>query len=274
MTMLQAACPLVLVGAGKMGGAMLAGWLDVGLDPDGVVIIDPKPSAETVAFARERGLRLETAPPAGLEAAVLVVAVKPQLADAVLPTLTPLVGPGTVTLSVIAGKPLAKLAAGLGGSGAVVRAMPNTPAQVRRGMSVAVGDARLNAAQKAIVTTLLEAVGRVAWVEDEALIDQVTAVSGSGPAYVFLMVEALAAAGVKAGLPADLALLLARTTVEGAGELLKASPLDAATLRQNVTSPGGTTAAALAVLMAEDGVQPLFDRAVEAATRRSRELGA
>lgn len=274
MTMLQAACPLVLVGAGKMGGAMLTGWLEVGLDPDGVIIIDPKPSAETVAFARENGLRLEEAPPTDVEAAVLVVAVKPQVADVVLPTLRPLVGPGTVTLSVIAGKPLAKLAAGLGDRGAIVRAMPNTPAQVRRGMTVAVGDAQMSPTQKAIVTTLLETVGRVAWIEDEALMDQVTALSGSGPAYVFLMVEAMAAAGVRAGLPVDLALTLARTTVEGAGELLRASPLGADVLRQNVTSPGGTTAAALAVLMAEGGLQPILDAAIEAAAKRSRELGA
>jgi pyrroline-5-carboxylate reductase len=275
MNILQAACPLVLVGAGKMGGAMLAGWLDVGLDPDGVIIVDPKPSDETTEFARRHGLRLETAPPAGVEAGVLVLAVKPQVADAVLPTLAPLVGPGTVTLSIIAGKPIAKLAAGLGGRGAVVRAMPNTPAQVRRGMTVAVGDADLPLAARDIVTRLLEAVGQVAWVADEALMDQVTAVSGSGPAYVFLMVEALAEAGRRAGLPAELALTLARATVEGAGELLHAAPGQApGVLRQNVTSPGGTTAAALAVLMADDGLQPLMDKAVAAATQRSRDLGA
>lgn len=274
MTSLQVACPLVLIGAGKMGGAMLAGWLDQGLDPDGVVIVDPHASAESVAFAASRGLRLEATAPVDIEAAVLVLAVKPQVADAVLPTLRPLIGSGTVVLSIIAGKPIAKLAAGLGGQGAVVRAMPNTPAQVRRGMTVAVGDANLSATQRDIVTTLLEAVGKVAWVEDEALMDQVTAVSGSGPAYVFLLAEALAEAGRRAGLPADLALTLARATVEGAGELLHDSPLDAGTLRQNVTSPGGTTAAALAVLMSEAGLQPLMDAAVAAATKRSRELGA
>jgi pyrroline-5-carboxylate reductase len=274
MTSLQVACPLVLIGAGKMGGAMLAGWLDQGLDPDGVVIVDPHPSAESVAFAAERGLRLEPTAPVDIEAAVLVLAVKPQVADAVLPTLRPLIGSGTVVLSIIAGKPIAKLAAGLGGQGAVVRAMPNTPAQVRRGVTVAVGDANLSATQRDIVTTLLEAVGKVAWVDNEALMDQVTAVSGSGPAYVFLLAEALAEAGRRAGLPADLALTLARATVEGAGELLHTSPLDAATLRQNVTSPGGTTAAALAVLMGEAGLQPIMDAAVAAATKRSRDLGA
>ena len=260
------------IGAGNMGGAMLAGWLDVGLDPDGVIIIDPKPGDETLNFARQHGLRLETAPPAGVEAGVLVLAVKPQVADAVLPTLAPLVGPGTVVLSIIAGKPIAKLAVGLGGRGAVVRAMPNTPAQVRRGMTVAVGDADLPLAARDIVTRLLEAVGKVAWVADEALMDQVTAVSGSGPAYVFLMVEALAAAGEKAGLPRDLAMLLARQTVVGAGALMGGVPTDAATLRKNVTSPGGTTAAALTVLMGETGWQGLIDEAVAAAARRSREL--
>ena len=275
MTSLQVACPLVLIGAGKMGGAMLAGWLDQGLDPDGVVIVDPHASAESVAFAAEpRPAGWRRPPPVDIEAAVLVLAVKPQVADAVLPTLRPLMGSGTVALSIIAGKPIAKLAAGLGGQGAVVRAMPNTPAQVRRGVTVAVGDANLSPTQRGIVTALLEAVGKVAWVGDEALMDQVTAVSGSGPAYVFLLAEALAEAGRRAGLPADLALTLARATVEGAGELLHDSPLDAATLRQNVTSPGGTTAAALAVLMAEAGLQPLMDAAVAAATKRSRELGA
>jgi pyrroline-5-carboxylate reductase len=274
MTALDSARPLVLVGAGKMGGALLSGWLTEGLDPAGIVVLDPKPAAEMVALAGEKGFRLEVAAPAGLTAAVLVVAVKPQVAGAVLPTLAPLVGPATVTLSIIAGTTVAALRRGLGDAGAIVRAMPNTPAQVGRGMTVCVGDARLVAAQRDTVTALLAAVGQVAWVDDEGLIDQVTAVSGSGPAYVFLLVETLAEAGRRAGLPAGLALTLARATVEGAGELLHRSPLDAATLRQNVTSPGGTTAAALAVLMGEDGWQGQVDRAVAAATRRSRELGA
>jgi pyrroline-5-carboxylate reductase len=271
MTDLKAATPLVLVGAGKMGGAMLAGWLDRGLDPAGVVLVDPEPAPEIKALAAARGLRVGPAAPAGLTAAVIVLAVKPQVMDAVLPGLRPLIGPGTVTVSVAAGKTLAKLEAGLG-TGAIVRTMPNTPAQVGRGITVATGNAAVTQAQKSIVSALLSAVGAVEWVDDEALIDAVTAVSGSGPAYVFLLAEALAEAGRKAGLPAALAETLARATVQGAGELLYQSPLDPATLRRNVTSPKGTTAAALDVLMAPDGLQPLLDAAVAAAARRSREL--
>ncbi|MEJ1160765.1 pyrroline-5-carboxylate reductase [Prosthecomicrobium sp. N25] len=271
MSELRNATPLVLVGAGKMGGAMLAGWLERGLDPAGVVLVDPSPASEMRDLAAARGLTLAAAPPPGLVAAVVVVAVKPQVLDGVLPALRPLLGPGTVTVSVAAGKTLAKLEAGLGG-GAVVRTMPNTPAQVGRGITVAVPNAAVTDAQKSLVTALLAAVGKVDWVDDEALIDAVTAVSGSGPAYVFLLAEALAEAGRKAGLPDGLAERLARATVEGAGELLHQSPLDPATLRRNVTSPNGTTAAALDVLMAQDGLQPLLDRAVAAAARRSREL--
>lgn len=271
MSDLRSAAPLVLVGAGKMGGAMLAGWLERGLDPAGVVVVDPSPPPEMLELVATRGLRHASAAPTDLTAAVIVLAVKPQIMDAVLPGLRPLTGPGTVAVSVAAGKTLAKLEAGLGG-GAIVRTMPNTPAQVGRGITVAVGNAAVTTAQKVLVTQLLAAVGRVEWVADEALIDAVTAVSGSGPAYVFHFVEALAEAGRKAGLPADFADRLARATVEGAGELLYRSPLDPATLRKNVTSPNGTTAAALAVLMGETGIQPIVDAAVEAAARRSREL--
>lgn len=271
MTDLRAAVPLVLVGAGKMGGAMLAGWLERGLDPKGVVLVDPAPPPEMAALIEDRGLVHRTAPPEDLTASVLVVAVKPQVMDAVLPGLRGVVGEGTVAVSVAAGKTLAALESGLGPC-AVVRSMPNTPAQVGRGITVAVGNDRVTTAQKVLVTGLLSAVGKVDWVSDEALIDAVTAVSGSGPAYVFYLVEALTEAGRKAGLPDALAAKLARATVEGAGELLFQSPLDPATLRRNVTSPNGTTAAALAVLMADDGLQPILDRAVEAAARRSREL--
>jgi pyrroline-5-carboxylate reductase len=155
----------------------------------------------------------------------------------------------------------------------LVRAMPNTPAAVRRGVSVACANAATSARQKALCAELLAAVGSVLWVDDEALLDPVTAVSGSGPAYVFLLAECLARAGEDAGLPADLARRLARETVAGAGELLARSELSAETLRRKVTSPGGTTAAALSVLMAEeDGLRSLLGRAVAAATRRSREL--
>jgi pyrroline-5-carboxylate reductase len=172
----------------------------------------------------------------------------------------------------MAGRTLGSIAQACGG--AVVRAMPNTPAAIGRGMTVAVAAPYVSPAQRALAASLLAATGNIAWVDDEALMDAVTAVSGSGPAYVFLLVEELARAGVAAGLPEALAMTLARETVTGSGELLHRSPLDAATLRQNVTSPGGTTAAALAVLMGDDGLRALMQRAVAEATRRSRELAS
>jgi len=269
---LAGAAPLVLVGAGKMGGAMLAGWLKGGLDPADVVIIDPAPPEEMASLIAEKGLRHDVSAPDDVAASVLVVAVKPQMMDAVLPTVKPVVGDKTLVVSVAAGTKIVTLAEGLGAT-CVVRAMPNTPAQVGRGMTVAVGNSQVSEAQKELVTALLSAIGLVAWVDDEGAIDAVTAVSGSGPAYVFHLVEALAEAGRAAGLDADLAMTLARQTVTGAGELLHQSDLDAATLRKNVTSPGGTTAAALEVLMGEGGLTPLMTQAVAAAAKRSRELG-
>ena len=186
------------------------------------------------------------------------------------PALKPFVGPSTLVVSIMAGTPIAALEAVCGGS--VVRAMPNTPAAIGRGITVAVAAKNVSAAQRATADALLRATGSVEWVDDESLMDAVTAVSGSGPAYVFLLAEELARAGVEAGLPAELATKLARETVAGSGELLHRSELDSATLRQNVTSPGGTTAAALEVLMGKDGMQPLMIRAVAAATKRSKEL--
>ncbi len=265
------AAPLVLVGAGKMGGAMLSCWLQRGLAAKDVFVIDPAPPAEMVALITEHGLRHKTGAPASLTAAVIVLAVKPQILDGVLPGLKHLIGPETVVVSIAAGKTIAAIEDGLGYS-AMVRAMPNTPAQVGRGISVAVANEATTEAQKSLVDALLAAVGAVEWVDDEGLIDAVTAVSGSGPAYVFHMVEALAAAGVAAGLEPGLAGKLARATIEGAGELLHQSPLDPAVLRQNVTSPKGTTAAALDVLMGADGLTELMTKAVAAAAKRSREL--
>jgi pyrroline-5-carboxylate reductase len=259
---------LVLVGAGKMGGAMLEGWLALGLDPVKIAVMEPKPSDEIAALAA-RGVRLN---PASIDdASVIVIAIKPQDAAAVVPTLKPLTRATTVAVSIMAGPKLGFLQGALGDI-AIVRAMPNTPAAIGRGVTVAVPNVRLSQDQRTLADTLLRAIGAVEWVNDEALIDAVTAVSGSGPAYVFLLAESLARAGAAAGLPADLAARLARATVSGAGELLHRSPLDAATLRQNVTSPGGTTAAALGVLMAENGLDPLMEEAVAAATKRSREL--
>jgi len=261
---------LVLVGAGKMGGAMLEGWLALGLDPAKVFVIDPQP-ADAVAALAARGVTVNPATPP-TPASVLVLAVKPQVAPHVMPGLAPLVGPDTVVASIMAGKTLAFLEGALPSGTAAIRAMPNTPAAIGRGITVAVPNDHVTDAQRSAVDRLLAATGAVEWVDDEALIDAVTAVSGSGPAYVFLLAESLAAAGRAAGLPPALAETLARATVAGAGELLHRSPLPAATLRQNVTSPNGTTAAALAVLMAPDGLDPLLRRAVEAAAARSREL--
>ena len=201
-----------------------------------------------------------------------MIAVKPQSAPDAVPPLGPYAGKNTLVLSIMAGRTIAFLETSLPPGAAIVRAMPNTPAAIGRGIAVACPNARVSARQRKLAGDLLAAIGKVEWVTDETLMDAVTAVSGSGPAYVFLLAEALARAGAAAGLPADLAQKLARATVAGSGELLNRSPLDAATLRQNVTSPGGTTAAALGVLMAADGIDPLMTKAIAAATRRGKEL--
>jgi len=260
---------LVLLGAGKMGGAMLEGWHRLGLSLDNVAVIEPQPGPEIITLG-QRGLRINPALDT-IAASAIVIAVKPQVAPQALPPLAQLIGSDTVAISVMAGRTLAFLDKALPGA-ALVRAMPNTPAAIGRGITVAVPNARASSAQRELAHKLLAATGAVEWVADEALMDAVTAVSGSGPAYVFLLAESLARAGAAAGLPADLAARLARATVAGSGELLHRSPLDAAVLRQNVTSPGGTTAAALEVLMAADGLDAVLERAVAAATRRSREL--
>jgi pyrroline-5-carboxylate reductase len=260
---------IALAGAGKMGGAMLTGWLAQGLDAKRVVVIEPQPSAEINALAA-KGIRLN--PSAGDAGAVdtLVVAVKPQSFREAGAALKQFVGSSTLVVSIMAGTTIAALEEVCGGM--VVRAMPNTPAAIGRGITVAVAAKNVSAAQRTTADALLRATGSVEWVDDESLMDAVTAVSGSGPAYVFLLAEELARAGVEAGLPAELATKLARETVAGSGELLHRSELASATLRQNVTSPGGTTAAALEVLMGEGGMQPLMIRAIAAATKRSKEL--
>jgi pyrroline-5-carboxylate reductase len=258
---------IALAGAGKMGGAMLTGWLAQGLDPKRVEVIEPHPSADISALAA-KGVRLN--PKDAGSANTLVVAVKPQAFREAGPALKSLVGPSTLVVSIMAGTPIAALEQVCGGM--VVRAMPNTPAAIGRGITVAVAAKGVSAAQRTTADALLRATGAVEWVDDEGLMDAVTAVSGSGPAYVFLLAEELARAGVEAGLPAELATRLARETVAGSGELLHRSEQDSASLRQNVTSPGGTTAAALEVLMGKDGLQPLMIRAIAAATKRSQEL--
>jgi pyrroline-5-carboxylate reductase len=261
---------ILLVGAGKMGSALLQGWLSRGLDAAKVVVVEPQPSPELTGLA-ERGLRLNTPARAAGAIAAAVIAVKPQTAPEAIPAIAPLLGASPVVVSIMAGRTLGFLERGFPDV-AVVRAMPNTPAAIGRGITVAVANARVSNRQRELVDALLSAVGAVEWAADESLMDAVTALSGSGPAYVFLLAEAMAQAGVAAGLPAALAGELARATVAGAGELLHRSTLEPATLRQNVTSPGGTTAAALDVLMAKDGFAPLMTRAIAAATQRSREL--
>ena len=270
-TLADLAGTIVLVGAGKMGGAMLDAWLALGLPPASVVVIEPQPAPELTALS-SRGLKLNPLLKDVREVSAIVIAVKPQVAPVVVPTLAPLLTPNTVMLSIMAGRTLGFLEGALAQQTALVRAMPNTPAAIGRGITVAAPNAKVSQRQRALVHTLLAATGLVEWVTDEGLMDAVTAVSGSGPAYVFLLVEALTHAGMSAGLPPELAAKLARATVSGSGELLDRSPLDPATLRQNVTSPGGTTAAALDVLMAADGMTALLSRAVLAATQRSREL--
>ncbi len=258
---------IVLAGAGKMGGAMLSGWLAQGVAADKLAVIDPAPS-DNITSLTAKGLRINPAQPG--DVAVLVMAVKPQMFAGAAPQLRTLVKPATLVISIMAGVPIAKLSQACGGK--VVRAMPNTPAAIGRGITVAVAEAGVSQQQRGITDTLLRATGSVEWIDDEALMDAVTAVSGSGPAYVFLLAEELARAGIAAGLSPELATRLARETVTGSGELLHRSNLTSETLRKNVTSPGGTTAAALEVLMGPGGFQPLLTRAVAAAAKRSREL--
>jgi pyrroline-5-carboxylate reductase len=260
---------IILAGAGKMGGAMLTGWLAQGLDAMCVGVIEPHPSQEISALTT-KGIRLNPSPRNIGDVATLVVALKPQMFREASPMLKSFTGPSTLVVSIMAGATIASIEQVCGGS--VVRAMPNTPAAIGRGITVAVAAKNVSTAQRAVADALLRATGSVEWVDDESLMDAVTAVSGSGPAYIFLLAEELARAGVEAGLPPELATKLARETVSGSGELLHRSELPSATLRQNVTSPGGTTAAALEVLMGPDGMQSLLTRAVAAATRRGKEL--
>lgn len=263
--------PLLLIGCGKMGGALLSGWLSRGVVPATVTVVEPKPAAGSIPAGVAVVDRIE-AVAADAAPTVVVLAVKPQQMDAVAAPCRRFVRPGTVFLSIAAGKNIAYFTRALGEAAAIVRAMPNTPAAVGRGITVMCANARVEPVQRMRCGALLAAVGEVAWVADETLLDAVTALSGGGPAYVFLLIECLAEAGAKAGLPADLAMRLARATVAGAGELVHRSGEPASKLRQNVSSPGGTTVEALKILMAKDGLQPLLTRAIAAATRRSREL--
>ena len=264
--------PVLLVGGGRMGSALAAGWLRGSLDAAQLAVVEPDDDA-AARLAPLGALRVPAADalPRSQPPAAIVFAVKPQAMADVVPRYAGIGGADCVHLSIAAGWPIALLERDLGRV-PIVRAMPNTPAAIGQGVSVACANRAAGRGQRALCEGLLQAVGTVAWVEDEALMDAVTAVSGSGPAYVFLLAECLAEAAVAAGLPEKLARMLADRTVSGAGALLDRSDEDAATLRRNVTSPGGTTEAALSVLMAADGLNPLLTRAVLAATERSRAL--
>ena len=271
MTDLRSIGPVMLVGAGKMGMALATGWLEAGLPPTNLVLVEPRPSDEAKAFAAEYDLQIYDQA-LGLQPNVLVLAVKPQVIDEVIEGLLPVIGPHTLVLSIAAGISLARLAAGAQ-TDRVVRSMPNTPAQIGKGVTGIVAGAGVDQDGKSAAEALLSAAGLVVWFDDEGDLDAVTALSGSGPAYVFNLVEALAAAGVAQGLPEHVAMVLARQTVIGSAALMEVDAAPASVLRMNVTSPNGTTAAALNVLMADDGLTPLMDRAVSAARRRSEELG-
>ena len=263
---------LLLVGCGKMGAALLSGWLERGLARR-YLVVEPAPG--DLSLLRRPEVEPLAAPeqiPLDFETGVIVLAVKPQMMQEVLFPYRRFAGKGTLFLSIAAGKTLRFFARHLGERASVIRAMPNTPAAIGRGIAVACPNAAAAPAQRALAERLLAAVGEVGWVEDEALLDAVTAVSGSGPAYVFLLIECLAQAGVEAGLPEALAMRLARATVAGAGELARLSEESAAALRTAVTSRGGTTQAALEVLMGKNGLDKLMSRAVLAAAKRSREL--
>jgi pyrroline-5-carboxylate reductase len=261
--------PILLVGCGRMGSAMLSGWREQGLAPS--VAVDPSPAAAEFAGPDLTVVADAGAIPEGFAPAAVVLAVKPQNAAATLPSYARF-APNTVFLSIMAGRTIAGIAALIGPAAAIVRAMPNTPAAVRQGVTVGCPSPNVSTSQQALCDRLLQAIGKVAWVEDEALLDPVTAVSGSGPAYVFLLAELLEQAAIEQGIPPGLARLLARQTVSGSGALLAASTEDAAALRIAVTSPGGTTAEALSVLMSPDAWPIAMSRAIAAATRRSREL--
>ena len=261
--------PILLVGCGRMGSALLSGWREQGLAPS--VAVDPASSAGAFAGPDMTVVAGPAAIPDGFAPAAVVLAVKPQNAAATLPAYARF-APNSVFLSIMAGRTLTGIGSSIGASAAIVRAMPNTPAAVRQGVTVACPGPGVSAQQKALCDRLLRAIGKVAWVEDEALLDPVTAVSGSGPAYVFLLAELMEQAAIEQGIPPDLARLLARQTVAGSGALLAASPDDASALRIAVTSPGGTTAAALSVLMNPDAWPIAMSQAIAAATRRSREL--
>lgn len=270
--------PILLVGAGRMGSALLKGWLAQGVEPDRIFVQEPSPVGEIAALIRDAGIGTGAPPTLPSAPAVVVLAVKPQAMDDVLASLVALIGRDTLMISIAAGTTIANIARRFAADTAIVRAMPNTPAAIGRGITALYANALVRPEQRDACAALLGAVGETVWLSDEAQMDAVTALSGSGPAYVFLLAECMAKGGEAAGLAPDLAAKLARATVSGAGELLRLSDLDPAELRRNVTSPGGTTAAALRVLMGEADasdtgpLEAIFREAVKAAALRSREL--
>ena len=264
--------PLLLVGCGKMGGAMLAGWRESGIAAAGVTVVEPAGAAEFADAPDVTVCGDADALTADLDPEVIVFAVKPQQMDAVAPAYARFAGGDCVFLSIAAGKTIGYFEQQVGNQAAVIRAMPNTPAAIGQGITVLCPNGNVSDAQAALCQQLMQSVGEAVTVSDEGLIDTVTAVSGGGPAYVFLLIECLGAAGVAAGLPKELAEQLAMATVAGSGQLALASDEPPSQLRENVTSPGGTTLEALKILMADEGLQPLMTRAIAAATERSREL--
>lgn len=276
---LENAGPLLLVGCGKMGGALLQGWLQQGLAAANAMVVEPALDPARIELpAGVSALKSNAELPEGFAPEVVVFAVKPQVMGEVIPAYAQYAGnddkQGAAFLSIAAGTPIRFFEGVLGAEAAIVRVMPNTPAAIGRGISVLCANGNANAAQKELCGALMAAVGATDWLEDEALMDAVTAVSGSGPAYVFLMIECLAEAARQVGLSDAMAQQLALETIAGAGELARQADEDPAQLRVNVTSPGGTTAAALDVLMGANGLQELMTRAVKAAEERGRELGA
>jgi pyrroline-5-carboxylate reductase len=264
---------ILLIGSGKMGQALLGGWIDQGISSSNIYVVDP--NEDNLAVATKLGCRVYASAidiSADVQPDVIVLAVKPQMMSEVLPTFRSYAEKGTLVVSIAAGTSIARFEEAFGQSAAIIRTMPNTPAAIRQGMIVCCANKIATEKHIEICNNLMAAVGKVDWIEDESLMDAVTGVSGSGPAYVFFMIEALAAAGVSAGLPKELAVTLAENTVAGAGALAIQSSETAAKLRENVTSPNGTTAAGLNVLMAKDGLGPLIEATVAAATKRSREL--
>lgn len=259
---------IFLVGAGRMGGALLRGWLASGFEGAHLAVKEPHPSQEIAALMADEGV----AEAPGRSPDILVLAVKPQVLTEALAEVASAIGPGTAVLTIAAGRSIASIARLLPPQTAIVRAMPNLPAEIGRGITALCANSSATSGQRDLCEGLMRAVGEVAWVDREDFMDAITALSGSGPAYVFYLTECLAKAGREAGLPESLATRLARATVAGAGALLARSELDPAELRRNVTSPGGTTAAGLAVLMREPGFEAILVETVAAAARRSQEL--